>query len=1092
MRQFEWKTLSCRNCAILLGAGIFLLPVPVLAQLGESYEESEVQTVGEELEEQERESVRDQIQGEPRADQRWFEDEIDLAQVERMDTAMNRLRELVESADPGTEARATYMFRLAELYYTKARFFEQRAYDRRDRAFLVRESNPAQANQYGLAADDDLEQSDRYATMAVEVYVELYANYRDTYADMDAVLYYLGSTLSQLGRTEDALDFFEELANDFPASQYLPRALLAFGEYYFQLGDMEQAQLFYSAVAEFPEASIYPYALYQEAWCFFNTEDYREAVQRLLDAVNASSGEGSGRIRMRRRALNDLALFFVEIGTSAEAFPFFEAVAPDLALELVGLVASIFSEDGNYAEANALFRELMARNPSTFAVVHYQEEIVRNTLPSEDQEEIVREVRRLVELYDTARQYETADPQLVSEAGQRIEYLVRQLATTYHREAQVLNSEAMYALAYNLYGDYVNNVSDAAEVATRYTMSYYYGELLYRNDRYEDAAHTWESCLEIDPEGQYNEQAIYKAVLAYTRLVDLEALPEVPEPGESGDAPIPEPQPLPLVMRQLIDASARYLELNPPDEYAVEVEYVAARVLYDYQHLGEAVERFGHIAENYAAVDGERARVSAELLLDALGALHRYSDMEEWIGRLQATSLATGVFGVRLDELGQQIGFSRCRDVQTEGDHEGAGLCFFEFFRSYPDGELVDRALFNAALSFDEEKMFARAIRVRELLLQFRPDSNLSEETRYTLAEDFHRLALYRDAAQHYEDFAGTYRESEHTNTALVNAAIFRKGLGEYEQAIADYELFIEIFNDSLDQEVAEAVYQIGVIYEAQGQTQEARRQYERYLDRYVSRGLPGRALESAARLGRLAADPVTAEGHFVNTLDRYNALSDAERAELLPSSFDAAAEARFMLGEGIFERFGAITIEGDETVVQEQLRLMREVGMEASNVYEQVRAFQRPNWSIAAFTRIGQLYHRFYDVIVNAPLPDGMPWEVEEQYRAMLEEQATDVRLTAVENYNIALQIARTAGWFNEYSELAEQNLAALDPSFRAASEVRARPTYDTSAFFSAEYIRLGEDEEVEPPYEPPPPDTPPEENPATETSQPVSEVGQ
>ena len=1067
---------------------VSLLALPAFAQLDDSYQESEVQSVGEEREEAPRESVREQIQGAARADARWFEENIDLAQVERMDTAMNRLRDLVESADPGTEQRANYMFRLAELYYTKARFFEQRAYDRRDRAFLARNENPAQSRQYELAADDDLEQSDRYATQAVEVYVELYADYHDTYPDMDAVLYYLGSTLSQLGRTEDALDFFQELANDYPSSMYMSRALLAFGEYYFQQGEMQEAQLFYQAVSEFPESSIYPYALYQEAWCFFNTEDYPQALQRLIDAVNASTGDSSGRIRMRQRALHDTALFYVEVGNAAEAFGFFEAVAPDEVEEMVTLVANIFSEDGHYAEANSLFQELMARNPDTFELVKWQEEIVRNTLPSEDQTEIVREVRRLVELYNTARDFEDAEPTEVSEAGERIEYQVRRLATTYHREAQALNNESVYALSYNLYEDYVTHFSDIAETATAYTMSFYYAELLYRNERYEDAASMWERCLEINPEGEYTEQATYKAVLAYTRLVDLETVPDIQiQPEEDGDVPIPEPVPLPVVMQNLLAAADRYLAINPPDEYAVEVEYVAARVLYDYAHLNEVVPRFGNIAMNYATVDGERAKVSAELLLDSLGALHRYSEMEEWIDTLRDSPLATGDFAIILEELGQQITFSRCRDVQAAEDHEEAGLCFFEFFREYPDGELVDSALYNAAFSFEEEKMFARAIRVRELLLQFRPDSELAEETRFTLAEDFHRLALYRDAAQHYEDFATDYPGSEHAMSALANAALFRKGLGEYDQAIADYETFIDIFDDH-DEEVAEAVFQIGVVYHEQGQTREAARQFRRYLERYADRGQPGRAIEATSRLGQLEwdEDPEDAEEYFIQVLDLFNNLGEDDRNGLQPDALDAAAEARFKLGEFIFQRFQNFALTGDETQVQEQLRELLAIGAEAVSVYEQVRAFRRPGWSIAAFTRSGQLWGKFYEAVVNAPIPEGMPFEVEEQYLSALEEFGSQYREGAILSYQTALEIAQTSGWFNEYTELAEQNLSALDPSFRRGSEIRSRPGYEPSGFFSAEFIRLGEEDEDEAlEVQPDPETTPSDEQPISERVQ-------
>jgi tetratricopeptide (TPR) repeat protein len=874
-----------------------------------------------------------------------------------------------------------------------------------------------------------------------------------------------------LGRTEDALDFFEELANDFPNSQYLPQALLAFGEYYFHLGDMTQAQLFYSAVAEFPDSPIYPYSLYQEAWCFYNTRQYPESVQRLLDAINASSGESTGVIRMRDRALRDLSLFYVEIGTSGEAFDFFESVLPSgEAFDSVALVARIFSEDGKYDEANRLFRELMSRNRESFDVVSYQSEILRNTLTTEDSEAISVEVHRLIEIFNIAVNFDDASEQALTQTGDTIEYQVRQLATTYHREAQILQNEDLYQLAFDLYNDYMDSIVGIADLETRYTMNYYFGELQFRQGSYLDAANTWEACLTIDPNGTFNEEAIYKAVLAYTKMLGTDEMPipniEMDELAEGDDAPIPEPQELPDVMIDLLMAADRYLELNPPDEFAVEVEFVAARVLYDYSHLRDSTERFGYISTQYANVDPERARVSAELLLDSLAALHDYEEMGQWIEILQSTSLSTGAFGVRLNELGQQISFGRCRNMQVADENENAGLCFFEFFRSYPDSDLVDSALYNSALAFEAANMVPRAIRVREFLVQYRGASDLAPETRLNLGRSFTQIALYRSASEQYEGYAQDFPDSDQAMEALKAAAWFRHGLEEYDQAISDYEMLIELY-PSEDEEVAEAIFQIGVIYEELDQTADMESQLRRYLERYAERGTPGRAIEAATRLGVSFWDRrrTRAEEYFLEALQRYNDLEDETRASLTQASLDAAAEARFMLGEVVFEAFSTISLTGDESDVQGRMIEKQELGIQASIIYEQVRAFSRPGWSIAAFTRLGQLYNDFYDAIVNAPVPEDMPWEVQEQYIALLEEQAMGVRQQAIDNYQIALEIAQSQGWFNEYSALSERNLGLLDPSFRSGSEFRSSPGYETSSAYGVEFLMTlgGDNGEVE-----------------------------
>jgi len=370
-------------------------------------------------------------------------------------------------------------------------------------------------------------------------------------------------------------------------------------------------------------------------------------------------------------------------------------------------------------------------------------------------------------------------------------------------------------------------------------------------------------------------------------------------------------------------------------------------------------------------------------------------------------------------------------------------------------------------VAFEHAGQLARVVRCQELLAQFRPDSDLAPQARLSVARTYHGLALFRDASDHYENFAQTYSDEDGAIEALANAAIFRQGLGEYDAAIADYESFIELFPDE-DEQVAEAFFRIGIIYEDRGELRDAARQFERYLSRHAGRGRPGLALQAAGHLGVMAwtqGDRAAAEAHFIDVLDRYNGLADDERNGLDPISLDAAAQSRFMLGEGLFEQFSQIEIAGDETQVQETLREKTDIGRQAGQVYEQVRAFARPGWSIAAFTRLGQLYHEFYDSIVNAPVPEGLALEVEEAYLTMLEEQGTEVRLQAISYYETALEIARTAGWFNEYSSLSEQNLSQLDPSFRAGNEVRANPGYEPFQYFSAEFAQtIGEADEAEP----------------------------
>ena len=171
-------------------------------------------------------------------------------------------------------------------------------------------------------------------------------------------------------------------------------------------------------------------------------------------------------------------------------------------------------------------------------------------------------------------------------------------------------------------------------------------------------------------------------------------------------------------------------------------------------------------------------------------------------------------------------------------------------------------------------------------------------------------------------------------------------------------------------------------------------------------------------------------------------------------AAVDAVAQAQFMLGEQVFQRFEGVTLEGSEEEVQEGIREKIELGSEATTLYEQVFVYQRPSWAICAFTRLGRLYHVFYEQIIDAPIPGGLTPLEEEAYRTQLEEQADMQKLEAMDRYARAITIARDANWFNNCSDEAAALYTELDPTFKAGTEVRIAPGYDNVRYYESPFV--------------------------------------
>ncbi len=1053
----------------LAAFGLLAFASSASAQVEEQKEEAEVQSF--EIDQVERERVLEEAQSGPETDMSWMQDDVDIQELERRETAIRRLRDLVEGTPTGDAGRPEYMFRLAELYFEQGRTYEARAYERRDEAFAIRAQNERRADAYEQAAADDLAQSERLSSDAAALYAELYQTYSDTYENMDAVLYYLGSSFLRMEQREAAKQIYEELGTRYPRSDYLPQGMLMLGELAFEAGDLEEALRYYEIVIQRPNSVAYPYGLYKKAWCLYNMAasrgEFEEALQLLYDAVQASQQTASGqRMALTRQALRDMALFYAEVYDGDRAMAFFEEIAPDDYVDLVERLARIYGDKALYDDSNTLYQQLIALNRDSFKVVQYQAEIVRNTQPDESASEvdIVREIRALVRLFNTSRSFDDATPALVAEVSTSIETLLRQVATTYHREGQVTQNEQYYALAFSLYEDYAANFPDGEHA---YTMWFYYAEMLYRNEDWLAAANAYDAALARSPQegGQYDDEANYGSCLARTKLVDLSGTTTATTgqamAAEDDLPPIPQPREIPEEYQVMMSSCDRFLASEPEPAIAAEIEYAVAYVYYDYDHLDEAVDRFGGLALSRGVIDEQRSLVAAELVLDSLVLQRKYGEMREWIERIQGSSLNNTELGPRLLLLHEQISFRECRDMQTADDHEGASQCFFEFVNNNLDSELVDRGIYNAAISFREINNLDYSIAMFEQLPVLAPNSDLVPDTVYELGRTFHRLAVYDVAADYYERYIGYEDEGENAVNALANAAQFRQGLGQHELALRDLRAYIDVVEDSDDhgdEAEAEAQYQIGRTQRARGEDDAAIRAFEKVVDDF-RRDAPSRAIEAQGQIADIYAERERedrARRAYNDTLELIRGLDPETRAELSFGALDAASKAQFMLAEEVFARFEATDIEGrTDEAIQEAVREKQELGAEATRLYDAVVfEFARPGWMIASLTRLGQLYHVFYKQVIDAPVPRGLDPLVEEEYRTEIERIAEDQRQEAMARYMRAIEIARETGWFNSYSELAAQLLQEIDPAFRAGSEARIPAGYDSIGFYRSGYL--------------------------------------
>ena len=1004
-----------------------------------------------------------------------FVDEREFEGLQLADEAIVRLRELIDRTPADDPDRAEYLYNLAEKFWQRSRHYDHQAIEQQDECYLLEDEGDEQgARRCGFRVEDMEAESERLREESQDLYIEIIRNYPN-FEELDTIYYQLGSNLMELGEEEEALNLFERLLANFPQTPYLPQVLLYFGDYHFDQGDMFEALEAYQKVVQYPDSPVYQYARYRMGWAYFNLDNYERALEEFLTVVDLARAaeEGSADRAMLRQVRSDVVRVYARIGSPDQAVAFFQDIAPEEEdwMAMSENLAIFYGDEAAFADSTNMYNQLIDLNRESYKVLDYQYEIIQNeaTINSYS-EETLQELGRMLRLIQLAEEGQfTEDEELYPEQYEKIEMSIRNWASTFHREANRTRNESLYIRSHYLYDGYRETFPESEHI---YEITYFHGDLLFNLGQWDQAAQAYETVLEMDPDGEHTENAVLNTMLALFEEVDTsEQRAEIEaefDMEEDSDEPVEIPEPLEMdeLEQRLMRASRNYIDYVPDGERIVDVKYTKARTYYDHLHLEEAVVLFEDIAFNHS--DHRLAEVSANLHLHTLNMLQDFNRLHEAVEAYIAhTPVDDPEFQEELYELNLAIRYNICVDYDQDENWEDAAQCYLAYVQDFPTSPQADMALYNAALDFERLHEIGMAIQLRRNLLNHFPDSDLAAETMYNIGGNYHAWAIYGEASDFYEQFVELYPDEEEAEGALSNAALFRQGLGHYEQAIENYEKYLELFGSDNPETAAQVFFEIGQIYEEQELGEAAYQHYQEYIRDYGDQGRPDYLLEAHLKIGlhywNGAGSRADALDVFETVVGLYESMSEEEQQSMVDGR-DAAAQAKFMIGEDLFEKAEAIRIDSsDDEELQEITEEKDDALSEAREVYNEVTEIGRPDWTIAALYRIGSGFQDFGEALRESPVPEQLDAGPAEQYKGLIEDLASQFDDGAVELYQGALEAARKASWFNEYSEAAETQLAQLRPAdYRQPSELRAQPNFLKDRVMSSPFITDVDDKDL------------------------------
>ena len=754
---------------------------------------------------------------------------------------------------------------------------------------------------------------------------------------------------------------------------------------------MAAALKFYDKVTEFPpkDNPVYGYALYKTAWTEFNLEDYRGSLAAFVQTIEFADQhpEVTDAKALAQQSRKEMVAPYARVGSPSRALAFFRRYArsADEAYGMLERLADTYYDNGDWDSAIAVYHQLISDRPTDDKVCHWQVQVANAVVSSKPKDAQLEEVRRSAKLYE---QYAKAPHPKddIAACQSDTASLMIWLATAWHREAvgkdgspgthdksTMQRAAQLYRLLLATFPD-LDQVRfpsiDRRDWPTRYSVAYYYAELLWNMQDWGQCGPAFDKVVELDPHGAYTSDAAYAAVLCYNNLYQQQYQPrqteasggeeEAGKKGGAGagasaaDAARFAPRAFTPLEEGMLRAFSRYVcYVDKSDADMAQIKYRRARIYYEANHFEEAAVLFRDVAFNYP--NSDLAEYAANLYLDCLNILGTerspakvacVQQIENELDPLRQQFCSTPEAADAHEDLCGSLAKLQCQvrrkqaeAYQSNKEFKRAAAMYVRIFRRNQQCGAMDEVLYDAAINFEAARLLGRAIQVRKVLIARYPDSPLAKRALFLVGANYHALAFYDQAARYYEEFATRFPGELGKDCtakdrrlgvcavapdALRDAVFFRLGLSDDTKAIADAELFEKNYRRRMPIETARVVFSVSSIYVRRKQWDALISYDERFLARYRGVATPDLVIEAEVALGRalrergrrgddqkatryLRAAAGTFDSGVVNRIARDRDLSETERAKAIHDALDGAAEARFLLAESDYEAFQAI-----------------------------------------------------------------------------------------------------------------------------------------------------------------------------------------
>ncbi len=699
------------------------------------------------------------------------------------------------------------LFRLAELYFEKSN----------DDFLLADDDYQTQVTLYeqGKIPDEPPLPTRDYG-QTIGTFRQLIDNWPD-YRLLDGAYYLLAYCELQQGNDEEAKDLFLALMEKRPDSQFVPEAWIRVGEYYFDLGELENARDAYAKSMEYTDSRFYDKALYKLAWTHYRQDNFDEAIKRFKELVEYSDEQerrtGRSGSVLRAEAVQYVGISLAENDWDSDGIvdEEFGVVRTKQYLnegksyerEMLAQLVEYLFNNAFYQESADVARYALASFPVHPENPQLHEQLVLALFRNEDMTGAFEERRQMGEFYgpDSAW-YASQETNGNVEAMRYATTLARdnliQSAQWFHQQAQkerdeavvnqdeemLASAQAKYALAAKTYAEFLKKHPNDKD---SYQWNFYYAETLFYSEQYMLAYEQYRTVREMDLRAkefyEIQETSAFNAVKALELVLrDRIAQGEVPskvlppEPGsEDGaseesassttEAGAIKAEPLPELVRRYVTELDRYvvLQLENAQDPLLDSKFAfqAAKIFYDFNDFPEARRRFEWIIKNYP--DKEVGAFAASLTLETYRLEKDYDALAT-----KASEFASLLKGDQVDTIKAEIAeyelaslFKAAEKAYAEERYDDAVKGYLELMSRDTEQKYTTLALINSAVSYEKLEKPGEAAKLYERIYTEFPKDDYAPYALYRVAVTSERFFEFEKASQNYLAFYDRFADKD-------------------------------------------------------------------------------------------------------------------------------------------------------------------------------------------------------------------------------------------------------------------------------------------------------------------------------------------